>query len=564
MKKKTYSLLVLFYISSLWVPSQAYVNMKNGSYVESWIDFVDPRPGFEMKVERVYSSRSLFTGLFGFGWCSGFETHLNITSDGILNLVECGGGLEVTYYPQKFELKSTEQTIQLIVDKYLDDKKIRPSQIANLKAQLRENTKMRFEEANRLFLIDTQRVKNGSNIFIAKTKGVENIFFNGQTYKRTKKNGKVEHFNKKGQLVQITNAGGQWLKIFYKGKKISYLVDKTGRRISFLYNRKGKLSKLFNGKNLQASYRFRGDNLVSVTNIWKKTYTYQYDANHNMTTVVFPDGTQLVMTYDLAKDWIISYSNRIGCREDFAFFLSPTDPKNHYWGTFNRSCDKKLVVKGRHEFWYQTYNFSPDKYLYRAKEEYNQNYYDIYFHAYLGQPISIRERDSYQGFAYTGSGLISKKEQKKYSEKNAIVEWKKYSYSYNKNKVKGILTKWLDGKGKFKKSSLTLYQYSPTGLLVRASQQKKRFVDLTYQKDGKVSSLKDEKGREFILSYTPGTKKPTQIIQKGVGRVLISYNAKGEVDKIKDKGKRKVASSLIEGFIELIQFVGPLGDKLKI
>jgi len=45
------------------------------------------------KIVRTYNSRSLFSGMFGFGWCSDFETSMEVNAEGNIKVKECGGGM---------------------------------------------------------------------------------------------------------------------------------------------------------------------------------------------------------------------------------------------------------------------------------------------------------------------------------------------------------------------------------------------------------------------------------------------------------------------------------------
>ncbi len=542
------------------------VNLRNGSYNEKWIDFTDPQAGIELSIERHYSSRSLFEGVFGFGWCSKLETKLTITSDGIINLVECGGGLEVTYYPKDFDIKSSEQTIARIVEHARKNQKLSTNDLSNLRAQLRSNTKLRFEEANKLKLVSIQKIRAKKNVFISKSKGFEKITFNGSYYERLRADGSSQRFNKNGQLIRLTNRLGLFISIHYKGRRIGFLADNKGRRLNFQYGTDGKLQKISNGQGLSALYQFEGENLVQVTNMWSKTYQFRYDVNHNMTQVSFPDKTTMVMSYDLAKDWIKSYTNRKGCKETFNFVLGKADPQNNYTGLFARQCPGEKKKVGRHEFWYKSYAFSKDKYLHRVQENYDSAFKNVYFHPYLGKPVSIRENEIYQGFAYALSGLISKREQKLYTEKNSLISWNKVAFKYNPNstQIREAHKFVLNTAGKVTSNSKTTYKYSKYGLLSKALDRKGTFVSVSYNENGKVSTLYNNRKQTLKMKYQPGVEKPVEIEQVNVGTVKITYEADGEVASIEEEGKRNIATSVVEKFIEMVSFLGPLGESLSI
>ncbi len=560
MKKLLFFLIL--YFSTL---ASASVNLRNGSYTETWIDFISPQSGVEMKIERYYSSRSLFIGIFGFGWCSNIETHLTITSDGIINLTECGGGMEVTYYPQDFDMISSKDTISKIVSDFKKNKKMKNSDLKSLSAQLQANTKMRFEHANRLGLVNIQKIKSNKNTFLSKTKGFEAIQFDGNYYMRKKMDGSIDKFNRKGQLTQIINTTGQWIKIHYKGSQVAFLVDSKGRRLNFAYDRNGKLAKIFDGQNLSTNYKFQGENLVQVTNMWKKTYNFSYDNNHNLTMVGFPDNTQIKMTYDISKDWIKSYTNRNNCKETFDFQLSHDDPKNHYWSAFKRACPGETATSGKHEFWYQNYSFTKDKYLHRAQESYDKTFKDIFFHPYLGKPISYRDNNIYQGFAYYSNGLINKREFKKYGNKRNIKDWNRISFTYDfsKNQVVKTIKEILNELGKKTETQIMNYKYNKN-LLHVAIDTKGKSITIGYDQNGKISQLVDEKKNIMSLKYSLGYDKPSTLELNGVGKISITYDSEGNITNVENLGKRNVASSVVDTFLQMINFLGPMGEGLAL
>ena len=87
--------------------SYAIVDMNSAAYSNVWTDIAVPGTGYDLKVVRAYKSRTLFNGIFGFGWCSTFETKLEPTSEGNIKItpdsnLKISGGL--SYNPQNNEL----------------------------------------------------------------------------------------------------------------------------------------------------------------------------------------------------------------------------------------------------------------------------------------------------------------------------------------------------------------------------------------------------------------------------------------------------------------------------
>src|SRR5262245_35517236 len=60
----------------------ASVNMRSAHFQQSWTD--------NGLLVITYNSRSMFQGLFGFGWCSNLEKRLSTLSPSKIALYECG------------------------------------------------------------------------------------------------------------------------------------------------------------------------------------------------------------------------------------------------------------------------------------------------------------------------------------------------------------------------------------------------------------------------------------------------------------------------------------------
>ena len=116
-------LLLLCLIFLLPATSMAIVDMKSANYSESWTDLIVPGVGYDLRVNRAYNSRSLFNGIFGFGWCSDYETKIEVTPESFLRLTECGGGMEIIYTSKNFSPVKIDVTIRQIIDEV---KKRRP------------------------------------------------------------------------------------------------------------------------------------------------------------------------------------------------------------------------------------------------------------------------------------------------------------------------------------------------------------------------------------------------------------------------------------------------------
>src|SRR5580704_195489 len=101
------AILILILLACL-LPRKSYalVDMRNANYSDNWTDLEVKSAGYDLKVQRTYNSRTLYNGMFGFAWCTDFETSLKITPENTLKVTDCGAGFEWEYAPAGFTNKS--------------------------------------------------------------------------------------------------------------------------------------------------------------------------------------------------------------------------------------------------------------------------------------------------------------------------------------------------------------------------------------------------------------------------------------------------------------------------
>ena len=170
----------------------AIIDMKNANFSHSWTDIEALGTGYDLKVTRTYNSRSLFNGMFGFGWCSDFETNLELTAEGNIKLTECGAGQKVFFLPKEFNKKDIEKTASAIVDKMITQKVLDAKNIKAAKDELIADSDKRAQYAMEYKV--TIPIKEGMQFF-ANGKEVENIVYAKQIYTRNMPDGSSMRFN---------------------------------------------------------------------------------------------------------------------------------------------------------------------------------------------------------------------------------------------------------------------------------------------------------------------------------------------------------------------------------
>ncbi|MBL7557690.1 MAG: hypothetical protein JNM24_17810 [Bdellovibrionaceae bacterium] len=155
----------------------AIVDMKNANYSNTWTDLELNSSGYDLKVVRTYNSRSLFSGMFGFGWCFEFETSLQVMPEGTIKIKECGSGTEILYAPREISQKDVNSSISQIITKMKADVKNPHASeyYKKLEDRLANEDDLRANLARQYGIV--VQVKEGSK-FYANGKEVENVILN--------------------------------------------------------------------------------------------------------------------------------------------------------------------------------------------------------------------------------------------------------------------------------------------------------------------------------------------------------------------------------------------------
>ena len=555
----------LFYFTSLsffLFSSTAFslVDMKNANFSDYWVDIAIPDSTSFMKISRTYSSRSLFSGIFGFGWCSQIESRLEITIEGNLILNECGSGV-TNFYPANSNTQLINATIEKIISslkkteasknkKYFDD----------LKERLRLDHHLRTRYAGDAG-VRVSPIKN--TVFLLNGKDLDKITFDGSVYLRTSPEGVVQKFDGYGKLVYLSDRYKNFMRLTYTAGLINQISDGNGNKFLFNYTLEKKVKQISSG-GLAVLYKFNGENLVQTTNAWQNTYAYEYDNNHNLTKINFPDGTTKMLSYTESKDWVREFRDRDGCVETYEFTLSQENPKDHYWSTAVKNCKGKTAYKHRYEFWYQT---RPDKekYLGRVVSEKNNQTLDISYHPELGKPISIRKNSDITTFQYLNNGFLKQKTVSLFFPQ--ADETNKYSllFDYDSEwRIESTTTEFYNKTGKSLRKKKTFFKYDNANRLTLAKTSEGQFVEIKYNAQGLIVGLADQTKKEVLIEYDAKTQRPTSIARPEVGSLQLTYAATGELKKINNKGGSSTTSQIYSTFNNFIDMVGPISAELSL
>ncbi len=500
---------IYFFVSLIYsVSAFAIVDMKNANFADTWHDIIVSGTGYELKVRRTYNSRSLFNGMFGFGWCSDFETSIAITDNGDLKLTECGGGLEILYMPRK--------------------------------ALEKENRKLAL-------------IKPGT-VFYANGKGVEGIEYKGDFYLRKLVDGSSQKFDKEGRLTQLADKNGNFLKLAYGSKGVMEVTDSSGRKLSLTYYDSGKVKKIVGPNSLSSEYKFKGDDLVEVKNGWNNIYTYQYDDLHNLTQINFPDKTAKKISYNKDKDWVTGFTNRKGCVEKYDYQIFGQE-KDHYRSEVVKTCKSEVTNKSFYEFWYKS-KADGTKYLSRVLSNNNGDQTDMTYHDVFGRPTSVTKNGEKVVYKYYDNGQVQ--------EQIFKTRMSKFKYDSESSKISEVSTTYFGDEKRPKKVVVTSFAYDGKGNVTQAKNTLGQDVKLTYDTRGRIVSIKDQARKWIKIAYEERFGKPARVESHGVGKIAVSYKASGDIDKVDSPEGPIVAVQVLATFNNLMDIVQPANTQLKL
>jgi YD repeat-containing protein len=537
----------------------AIVDMKNSNYHDTWLDISLLGSGYALKVQRSYNSRSLFSGIFGYGWCSDFETNLEKLPEGRLKLTECGAGAEVIYAPAKFSSQSLDKLSEQIIAHY---KKKNPrasdQTLAELRQQIRNYSDVRAAWAKDAG-INLPDIQKGT-VYTAENLGVDQISFDGTHYTRTLADGTSQRFDNTGKLVNFYDKNGNFLRLSYSNNQLREIVDNAGKKLTFTYHSPTRRVKEILGPNgIKVEYKFKGEDLAEVRNMWRNTYTYEYDDAHNLTRINFPDKTFKALTYNQKNDWVTSFTDRAvdgkTCTETYKYDFNKDNPRDHFWSIATKKCGNEIVNESRFEFWHKT-RADGQKYLSRALTKSMTDSLDITYHAEFGRPTTIKQNGATTTFDYYSNGLIK--------EKTTAAARMIFEYKNSYNKVSRVSAEFFDEKGKVARKRETNFTYDAKANLVAAQNSDGQSVRLTYDERGRIATIADQAKKEVQIKYDEKTGKPATITRPKVGTINVVYKPNGEISKVESTDGPTVAVQIASTFNNLLDIIAPATSELNL
>ena len=274
--------------------SHAFINMKNASFTQTW---KDESSDINFKIKRTYSSRSLYNGKFGFGWCSNIESRLHFKPNGHIEFFECDTGAKYIFTP------TTSQKRQLATNKTL-------------------------------FFVNSKLQE-----FITKNRNIYTLY---------RKNGTLIRFNQKGHITFVLNPNGTFQKYSYHNDQLIKINNNDKEILLLSYSSLGKIT-LIKSHHLTINYIYNGEDLTGIQTIKSdntQTISYTYDSLHNLTTIM--EGQQIThsIQYNSDNDWVQQVQKN-GCTQQLNYKLIND---LHYITSVTNTCNDQVTSQTHLEF----------------------------------------------------------------------------------------------------------------------------------------------------------------------------------------------------------------------
>lgn len=528
---KAKSICTLGIVASLM--ATAGVNVNNGNFYVSYTDMIVFTPGIPIEFTRTYNSRSsFFSGKFGVGWSSEFDSYIKFDNKDILYF-ESGGGNVLRFAAKNDSLWVNSQ-------------------------------------------LGSQSIKK---IISGASKLVEYALDSGV--------GKTYTFSNLGQLMKIADGNKNYIELTYEKGTLVKIKDNFNNQIAVSSEDKAnfpRITKLkYGDKKATFEYAKTGDLLNAVMMDGNK-FVYAYDDEHNLTKIAYGNGTTKTMEYNKVRDVITAFKDIDGSSIKYDYFSDTLDPENKFGTIVMRkdSTGKEDVAR----FWYEFRKRKDStRYAYRTVSSYDTDSTETLLTECCGTPLTITQWKLPAKLSGGDKGLAWTQP----SGKRDITRFEYYADGNLKKKTlpNGVsLALTYDPKTKKistldKMTGKVEYFYDSHENLASAKDYgDKTKLDFTYDLQGRITIVKESSlakansARSLFFKYSP-EGLPVEVKERNtngkVALIRMNYFPNGQIKEVLNAQGRDLASQsdisatqrIYSTFQRVLEIIQPTGVSLN-
>lgn len=545
--------------------ARADVSLRNGNFYVSFRDLSYPG-GMEPKIERIYNSKSDFTGMFGYSWGTEYETKLKQDPDGSIIITEFGGGADNRFVSKNFKPEDLENSINQLVEAAKKSGMMSNlKQIEEYRAKLNADFDFRAKQYS-LFstkgLVPKVTVAEGTQFtstkylyqYITKVKG---------GYVRVMEAGNIQKFNEAGKLVQIMDRNKNFINFGYdKNGRMVQIIDHQNRKMTLGYNQQGLVDKIVGESGKFAAYKYTNDGLLSYSRDdggVENTFKYSADQFKNLVEIGYlkekdakgqPKKMQIAY-YGIEKNVNVkSVTNPDGTTNEYDYLKDPKQPGYYGVSVLLKEANGARISDAKYEY-FSKIRFGGENYTAKMISTVDGEKTETVYDDKLGFPVKITNGNRVTTMEYDVKGRMVKKV--------TPIETTELTYDPAVGKVAKVVRTMKSGT---KLTSEFTWDKATNNLLFAKNNENKS-VKLVYDAQGRVRALVDQTGRQLTFKYNE-LSKPIEIADAKLGTVKFTYKNSGEVDKIESNGGASVAMEVMRALQSLIDITAPAGVTMSI
>ena len=560
---RTFTVVILALLSMSTAYARAEVSLRNGNFFVSLRDFSYPG-GIEPKLERVYNSKSDFSGMFGYSWGTAYEVHLDQDPDGSLILSEYGGGAAIRFTPKSASPKATEDAVEAIVD-------------AAKKSGAISSGKALEDYRNKLISDFSFRAKQYGGLvtkgFLQRKPVVEGMQFTTTQYQyqyltkvkggfiRTMGDGGSQKFNEAGKLSQIMDSRKNYINFTYdRNNRLVQMIDNQNRKINLAYNNDGLVEKVTGESGKTASFRYD----KNKTLIYSKDdsgvengFKYTQDEYLNLTEIDYLNekndkGQQKKMVVQYygpdKKNSVKSVMNPDGSLIEYDYI--PDNASHYTVKVVTKDSGGAKLSESKYEYFFKPRK-DGEEFTWKMISSVDGDVTETVYDDRLGFPAKVTSNGRTTSMEYDLKGRMVKKV--------TPFETTELTYDQKAGKVSKVVKKLRSGTVRWSE-----FQYdSKNSNLVFARNSEKKSVKLIYNSQNLIHALVDDQNHTLTFKYND-LSKPVEIQDSKKGSVKFTYKNSGEVDKIDSNGGASVAAEIMRALQNLIDITAPAGVMMSI
>lgn len=504
--------------------SQADVDIKSGTFSITRADQSLDTELVGFDAARTYNSTVGHNGLFGKGWCSGFETRLSVIAAGQVIITECGAGAIKVFNSADFKPENIPQAAELIMSKMQKaGQNVRPE----IKEEIIQNPVLR----EKLVLQYEVKFANSRTAYESVAlPGNERVLIKNNIYVLKTASGIEQHFDQKGRLTFQRQPLGDSIKLTYDAKGLKSINSLRGATLKFKLDPNGYVSEM-RGPAEVTRYTYTEDGyLTSVTQREGKEI-YAYSAG--LLTEVSGPIEKTKVGYNPATRFVAKVE-KDNCVVDYDYKIQKQALK--FDVTVKTACKKAKVNVAQFQFQYAK---AADGSLFQKRMVATDDKGGLTSAEYAaeGRPTKIVRRGETYQFKYDGQNRLVGRE----------TSVQRIEYVYGSN-GKMVNAKVYAKQGK-KKSAPVLQQFNyDKSARLSSVVLKDNTIKYSYDPKGRLSGIQSKRGPAFAIKHEPISGRIVQIKASKYGYFQMEYAANGKLIKNKWHGDIHKAMGVLEQY----------------